>query len=216
MSLCVTYLLVLDLYWFSLGKLRKGKLDQGIQTKESPLPVGFFWLTKLGSFGPLTSHRNEEGRVQVYFMSASLEKLVFLVNSSNLGCCHRGVWEWRYSVMRPYSGSVTLNNSKDKTMLAPSGQYLKKYLGESTLYFSCFHVDFITALWLRPICSFFIWTNRTALDLWGSSSHTYHRFKRVNVFPPWFSFVRLISALVFFCECLFLQHASPSQRVSPH
>lgn len=122
-------------------------------------------------------------------MSASLEKLVFLVNSSNLGCCHRGVWEWRYSVMRPYSGSVTLNSSKDKTMLAPSGQYLKKYLCESTVL-SCFHVDFITALWLRPICSFFIWTNRAALDLWASSSHTYHRVKRVIVF----------SSLIWFCQ----------------
>lgn len=48
---------------------------------------------------PPTCHMNGEGRDLVYFMSASLEKLVFLVNSSNPVRCHMGVWEWRYSIM---------------------------------------------------------------------------------------------------------------------
>lgn len=44
--------------------------------------------------GPLpTCPKNGEGRDQIYLMSASLEKLVFLVNLSNPVCCHVGVWE---------------------------------------------------------------------------------------------------------------------------
>lgn len=74
-------------------------------------------------------------------------------------------------------------------MLAPSGQYLKKYLGESSLYFPA-------SMWisLQPFDSgqsaAFSSELTAALDLWASSSHTYHRVKRVSVF----------SALIWFCQ----------------
>lgn len=71
-----------------------GIQDQGTQTKEFSLLVGSFLAGQTQLLGPPpTCHRNGEGRDQVYFMSASLEKLVFLFNLSNPVCCHMGVWE---------------------------------------------------------------------------------------------------------------------------
>lgn len=57
-------------------------------------------------------------------MSTSSEKRVFRVNSSNPVC--RLVWPLSCSV-RSADLIGTLNRSQNKTMLAPSGQYLKKY-----------------------------------------------------------------------------------------
>jgi len=80
---------------------------------------------------PSTPHHHQrlqrmaKGRDQVYFLSASLEKLVFLVNSSNHVCRHMGVWSRDIpSRAEPRCGSMTLNSSQNKTMLASSGQYL--------------------------------------------------------------------------------------------
>lgn len=90
----------------------------------------FFCLPKLPSCGPHQRlQRMAKGRDQVYLMSASLEKLVFLVNSSNPCVLSHGCLgvEVFHHERRPRPGSMTLNSSQNKTMLASSGQDLKEY-----------------------------------------------------------------------------------------
>lgn len=72
-------------------------------------------------------------------------------------------------------------------MLAPSGQYLKENqpcwlcVSPCILCSFCLHVDFITALWLQPISSFFIYIITAAEDHRSVCSIAHCQFKKVLV-----------------------------------